>query len=56
MPKERKAATWESNDEEVSRLFLLTPDDLYASRVLYVLTRSGSIEHWCCCGRVSSAC
>lgn len=32
MPKERKAATWESNDEEVRRLFLLTPDDLYFLR------------------------
>lgn len=32
MPKERKAATWESNDEEVRRLFLLIPDDLYFLR------------------------
>ena len=32
MPKGRKAATWESNDEEVRRLFLLTPDDLYFLR------------------------
>jgi hypothetical protein len=32
MPKERKAAALESNDEEVRRLFLLTPDDLYFLR------------------------
>src|SRR6266566_223913 len=32
MPKERKASAWESNDEEVRRLFLLTPDDLYFLR------------------------
>jgi hypothetical protein len=32
MPKERKASAWESNDEEVRRLFLLAPDDLYFLR------------------------
>lgn len=32
MAKERKAAAWETNDEEVRRLFLLTPDDLYFLR------------------------
>ncbi len=29
MAKERKALTWEGNNEEVRRLFTLTPDDLY---------------------------
>lgn len=29
MAKERKASAWETNDEEVRRLFLLTLDDLY---------------------------
>lgn len=30
MAKERKAAlTWEGNNEEIRRLFTLTPDDLY---------------------------
>src|SRR6266699_3346211 len=29
MAKERKALTWEGNNEEVRRLFALTPDDLY---------------------------
>ncbi len=34
MAKERKAAAWETNDEEVRRLFLLTPDDLYFLRAI----------------------
>ena len=29
MAKEQKALTWEGNNEEVRRLFTLTPDDLY---------------------------
>jgi Domain of unknown function (DUF4158) len=29
MAKERKALTWEGNNEEIRRLFTLTPDDLY---------------------------
>ncbi len=29
MAKERQALTWEGNNEEVRRLFTLTPDDLY---------------------------
>ena len=28
MSKEGKALTWEGNNEEVRRLFTLTPDDL----------------------------
>jgi hypothetical protein len=50
MPKERKASVWESNDEEVRRLFLLTPDDLYflrsvradAQRLYRALVRLGA--------------
>ena len=29
MAKERKTEVWEGNDEEIRRLFTLTPDDLY---------------------------
>ncbi|MHB8597327.1 MAG: hypothetical protein ACYDER_11015 [Ktedonobacteraceae bacterium] len=29
MAKEQKVLTWEGNNEEVRRLFTLTPDDLY---------------------------
>ncbi len=32
MPKERKTLAWEAEDEEVRRLFTLTPDDLYFLR------------------------
>src|SRR5690242_7246530 len=32
MPKERKPLAWEAEDEEVRRLFTLTPDDLYFLR------------------------
>jgi hypothetical protein len=34
MSKEGKALTWEDNNEEVRRLFTLTPDDLYFLRPL----------------------
>ena len=34
MAKERQALTWEGNNEEVRRLFTLTPDDLYFLRPL----------------------
>ncbi len=34
MSKERQALTWEGNNEEVRRLFTLTPDDLYFLRPL----------------------
>jgi TnpA family transposase/adenosyl cobinamide kinase/adenosyl cobinamide phosphate guanylyltransferase len=34
MAKERQALTWEDNNEEVRRLFTLTPDDLYFLRPL----------------------
>ena len=36
MGSERKALSWEGNDEEVRRLFTLTPDDLYFLRPLRV--------------------
>ena len=36
MSKEHKALSWEGNDEEVRRLFTLTPDDLYFLRPLRV--------------------
>ena len=36
MSKERKILPWEDNDEEVRRLFTLTPDDLYFLRPLRV--------------------
>ena len=36
MVKERQALTWEGNNEEVRRLFTLTPDDLYFLRPLRV--------------------
>ncbi len=36
MSKERKSGGWEDNDEEVHRLFTLTPDDLYFLRPLRV--------------------
>ena len=36
MAKERKTEVWEGNDEEVRRLFTLTPDDLYFLRPLRV--------------------
>ncbi len=32
MSKERKALAWEAENEEVRRLFTLTPDDLYFLR------------------------
>jgi adenosyl cobinamide kinase/adenosyl cobinamide phosphate guanylyltransferase len=36
MAKERQALTWEGNNEEVRRLFTLTPNDLYFLRPLRV--------------------
>src|SRR5579864_8972342 len=36
MGSEHKALSWEGNDEEVRRLFTLTPDDLYFLRPLRV--------------------
>src|SRR5436305_15343530 len=33
MAKERQTLTWEGNNEEVRRLFTLTPDDLYFLRL-----------------------
>lgn len=39
MSQEQKPAAWEESDEEVRRLFTLTPDDLYFLRSLRVDTQ-----------------